>query len=103
MKKLLVPSALVSLAFGTVATPGVMYYRDVLPILQKHCLACHRPGLRSDILSVVPAGPPLGGRHQTRCGDSENAALVRRKPRVIRPRSRAISGGSQHDRAMGRW
>ena len=59
MKKLLVPSALVSLAFGTVATPGVMYYRDVLPILQKHCLACHRPGQIAPIsfLSYQQARP----------------------------------------------
>jgi hypothetical protein len=44
MKKLLVPGALVSMVFGTVQLPVVTYYRDVLPILQKHCLACHRPG-----------------------------------------------------------
>jgi hypothetical protein len=35
---------------------------------------------RADILSVVPADAAVGRRHQTRCGDSENAALVRRQP-----------------------
>jgi hypothetical protein len=44
MKKLLLPGALVGMMFSAVALPVVTYYRDVLPILQKHCLACHRPG-----------------------------------------------------------
>src|SRR5579884_3731162 len=26
------------------ATPGITFYRDVLPILQKRCQTCHRPG-----------------------------------------------------------
>ena len=44
MKELLLSGVLVGMVFGTVTLPVVTYYRDVLPILQKHCLACHRPG-----------------------------------------------------------
>jgi hypothetical protein len=29
---------------GTIRLTNVTYYRDVLPILQDHCLSCHRPG-----------------------------------------------------------
>jgi mono/diheme cytochrome c family protein len=29
---------------ATVQMSPVTYYRDVLPILQKHCISCHRPG-----------------------------------------------------------
>jgi hypothetical protein len=33
-----------SLALPTLARADVTYYKDALPILQKHCQACHRPG-----------------------------------------------------------
>ena len=29
---------------GTAATPSVTFHKDVLPILQKNCQTCHRPG-----------------------------------------------------------
>ena len=29
---------------GTAATPSVTFHKDVQPILQNHCQACHRPG-----------------------------------------------------------
>src|SRR5580658_4608658 len=29
---------------GTAATPSVTFQKDVLPILQKNCQTCHRPG-----------------------------------------------------------
>ena len=31
-------------AVGTAATPSVTFHKDVLPILQKNCQTCHRPG-----------------------------------------------------------
>lgn len=33
----------VTTAFATIIPSGT-YYRDVLPILQRHCQSCHRPG-----------------------------------------------------------
>ena len=30
--------------WGTIRLTNVTYYRDVLPIMQEHCLSCHRPG-----------------------------------------------------------
>ena len=29
---------------GTAATPSVTFQKDVLPILEKNCQTCHRPG-----------------------------------------------------------
>jgi hypothetical protein len=29
---------------GTISSPPVTFYRDVLPVLQKNCQLCHRPG-----------------------------------------------------------
>ena len=43
MKQVLLAGAVVGTLFATVRLPVVTYYRDVLPILQQHCLACHRP------------------------------------------------------------
>lgn len=39
----LVPAALV-FAAGPLLAAAPTFYRDVLPILQKHCQSCHRPG-----------------------------------------------------------
>jgi mono/diheme cytochrome c family protein len=36
-------SAVAAQEKATVATPEVTYNKDVAPILQKHCIACHRP------------------------------------------------------------
>jgi hypothetical protein len=71
MKELLLSSVLVGMVFGTVTLPVVTYYRDVLPILQKHCLACHRPGQIAPISFLsYERTRPLGRCHQTRCADS---------------------------------
>src|ERR1700678_1486005 len=34
----------VSLAFAGTASEPVTFYKDVLPVLQKNCQTCHRPG-----------------------------------------------------------
>jgi hypothetical protein len=34
----------VSLAFGGTGSGSVTFYKDVLPVLQKNCQTCHRPG-----------------------------------------------------------
>jgi mono/diheme cytochrome c family protein len=46
MKRMLVAGLFFGMALTTAATitSTVTYYRDVLPILQKHCQSCHRPG-----------------------------------------------------------
>ena len=45
MKRLLLAAiAAGAISSGTVRLTNVTYYRDVLPILQQHCLECHRPG-----------------------------------------------------------
>src|SRR5208337_3715225 len=33
-----------SVAMASAATPQVTFYKDVLPVLQKNCQTCHRPG-----------------------------------------------------------
>jgi hypothetical protein len=44
MPKMLLASAFVGTVFATVKVTTPTYYRDVVPILQAHCLSCHRPG-----------------------------------------------------------
>jgi hypothetical protein len=44
MKRLLLAAAVIGTMSGTVRLTNVTYYHDVLPILQEHCLSCHRPG-----------------------------------------------------------
>ncbi|HEY7387533.1 MAG TPA: cytochrome c [Bryobacteraceae bacterium] len=44
MKGMLVAVIVAGCGWGTVRLTNVTYYRDVLPILQEHCLSCHRPG-----------------------------------------------------------
>jgi hypothetical protein len=46
MMRLCVASAAVSAmaVLGTAATPAVTFHKDVQPILQNRCQACHRPG-----------------------------------------------------------
>jgi hypothetical protein len=44
MKRILLAAILAGGCWGTVRLTHVTYYRDVAPILQEHCLSCHRPG-----------------------------------------------------------
>jgi len=44
MKRIILACALAVPLIATVKTSSVTYYRDVVPVLQKHCLQCHRPG-----------------------------------------------------------
>jgi hypothetical protein len=44
MKRVVFACALAAPLVATVRISPVTYYRDVVPILQKHCLSCHRPG-----------------------------------------------------------
>jgi len=47
MKRTMLACAVAAIAgplLATVEITPVTYYRDVLPILQQHCLSCHRPG-----------------------------------------------------------
>ncbi len=43
MKRVPLMSAIAGTLLATVRLPVVTYYRDVLPILQQHCIECHRP------------------------------------------------------------
>ena len=44
MKRIVLLVVFVGVLLGSVRLPGPTYYRDVLPILQQHCVSCHRPG-----------------------------------------------------------
>ena len=44
MKRIFMAVILAGCGWTTVRLTDVTYYRDVLPILQEHCLSCHRPG-----------------------------------------------------------
>jgi len=44
MRRLLLAGMIAGPLVATVGVGPVTYYRDVLPILQEHCLSCHRPG-----------------------------------------------------------
>jgi hypothetical protein len=44
MKRILLASAAAGPLVATTNINPVSYYRDVVPILQEHCLSCHRPG-----------------------------------------------------------
>jgi hypothetical protein len=103
MKTLLLPGALVGMVFGTVPMPVVTYYRDVLPILQKHCLACHRPGQIAPIsFQSYQETRPWADAIKESCGDGQNVALVRPQPCLDRPRSRLVPDRSRDDGAVGR-
>jgi WD40 repeat protein len=51
------------IAFGlSAAEPG--YFRDIRPILQRHCQGCHQPNLKSSNLDVTTyEGLQTGGKH----------------------------------------
>jgi hypothetical protein len=44
MKRILLACVIAGPLIATVKISPVTYYRDVVPVLQKHCLSCHRPG-----------------------------------------------------------
>jgi hypothetical protein len=44
MKWILLGCTIATPLVATVTINPVTYYRDVVPILQEHCLSCHRPG-----------------------------------------------------------
>jgi hypothetical protein len=44
MKRVLLACVIAGPVLATIQTEPVTYYRDVRPILQEHCLSCHRPG-----------------------------------------------------------
>jgi mono/diheme cytochrome c family protein len=43
MKRIFLAVILAGAGWGTVRLTHVTYYRDIVPILQEHCLSCHRP------------------------------------------------------------
>ncbi len=53
MKRLLLISALIGTSLASIRLPMVTYYRDVLPILQQHCISCHRPAQIAPISFVT--------------------------------------------------
>ena len=50
------------------ADPSPTFYRDVLPILQKNCQSCHRPGQIApfSLLTYESARPGARSREKTR-------------------------------------
>jgi len=44
MKRILLACAIAGPLLATIQMSPVTYYRDVLPIMQRHCVSCHRPG-----------------------------------------------------------
>ena len=89
--------ALALFALGTAAAattpPGVTFTKDVLPVLQKNCQSCHRPGEAAPMSFLdLPAHPALGQSHQNGRAQQADAALVRRPPlRQVFERSPTLS------------
>src|SRR5271154_1255824 len=44
MRNLVLCLVSAGVTFGATAPPQVTFYKDVLPVLQKNCQSCHRPG-----------------------------------------------------------
>src|SRR5579872_5243029 len=44
MRALIITTALTGLAVAASLPPNVTFNKDVLPVLQKNCQTCHRPG-----------------------------------------------------------
>ena len=81
------------------ATP-VTFNKDVLPVLQKNCQVCHRPGEMAPMsfLNYSDARPWAKAIKEA-VADEENAAMVRRD-RSLRERTELEPG---RDRHMAAW
>ena len=94
------------LLMGTAAlaatTPSVTYDKDVLPILQKNCQSCHRPGEIGPMpLLTYQSTRPWAKADQGRGADEENAALVRRSRYGHFANDRRLSEADDQD--PGAW
>ena len=76
---------LVALALGGVAfaadehASAVTFNKDVLPILQKNCQTCHRPGQIAPMSFLkLPGDASLGEGDEGRRRVAQDATLVRR-------------------------
>jgi len=59
-------------------TPAVTFNKDVLPILQKNCQSCHRPGQIAHVVSDLREHTAVGEIHENGGGDQEDATMVQR-------------------------
>ena len=80
----------VGLTAAATVTSTVTYYRDVLPILQKHCQSCHRPG------QVAPMSFLTYKETRPWAEAMKYVVLANRMPPWFAQRDRAPVGG--HDR-----
>src|SRR5262249_58820451 len=64
-------------AFGQATVDRVTFNRDVLPILQKNCQTCHRPGEIGPMSFLTyESTRPLGEGDEGSSRDKKDAALV---------------------------
>jgi hypothetical protein len=98
MKRAVLACAVVMPLVATVKVSPVTYYRDVVPVLQRHCLSCHRPGqiapisftsyrqtrewadaIRQVIIAakMPPWNPVTPGQGDHRLSNSEAGTLIR--------------------------
>ena len=76
---LIAGTAGIALAGTTTGASNVTFNKDVLPILQKNCQTCHRPGeIGPMAVSELRRHASLGQGHQAGRPHQEDAALVRR-------------------------
>ena len=60
------------------ATPStITFNKDVLPVLQKNCQTCHRPGEVAPMSSYLHGRTPVGESDQGGGADEEDATVVR--------------------------
>ena len=83
---------------------GPTFYKDVLPILQKNCQSCHRPGEVAPMsLLTYRRRAAVGQGDQGRGGDEEDAAMVcRSERRPLHERSHAERRGNRDADRVGR-
>ena len=85
------------------ATP-VTFHKEILPILQKNCQTCHRPGSIAPMsLLTYEEARPWARSMKAQGRVPADAALVRRSAgRQVRQRSVAEAGRHRYDREVGR-
>ena len=78
--RLAVATCLTGVAVLAAPDPSkVTFNKDVLPILQKNCQNCHRPGEVAPMsLADIQRRPAMGQSDQGRGGFPEDAAMARR-------------------------
>jgi hypothetical protein len=76
----ILPGIVVATTVFVADTPAparaVTFNKDILPILQRNCQSCHRPGQVAP-MSLIPGRTSVSQSDQNGRGDGKNAAVVR--------------------------